>query len=623
MTRSTLLTALHACCLLGLTLGSGCSKESESSSGVEVAPGPEGAMLSAPANTLGRYRIAETRETQVEASLELEAGASVGTPSRTIELTGQLRRTPVAFERNSAIVAVELVSPKVQLASRALVPIPGEDEEGTRRLERDLSRRVYARFERGGELKELLTPPETTALAREVVTQVVANVQFVVHEAGATSWEITEWDEAGEYRATYSQTRSGAYIKKKLRYVSGATGPVTLEHFAAEVRVSPSGWPESYEVEEQLATSLAGSETYAAATSLVLSLSRPRLSRSTELPAVYLEQRPQLEAHSVGKPPPAEGSTSESLARALLGPHTEEGLTSELTAYANATAEERQRSRGALAERTAALLLLQPDVVARVRDALPAKSSVERAVLVHALGECGTAPCRDALYSLLEQKPPLPDESVASVLAQLTRGRHARDGAEKPLLALTRSRNAEVASAARAVLGVLASSLPPEDERRSKLVASLHRGVETAPSDEVRRQWLAAIGVAADPSSVPALRDLIRTSSTKIGVPAIGALRFITGDEAQALLLETLTGRGAARRIAAIDAIRMRSPGPYADALVKLATSDQNEGVRTAAVKALGRNLVALPKLRGALEKVKESDKSPQLQAAARLLLDR
>jgi hypothetical protein len=211
------------------------------------------------------------------------------------------------------------------------------------------------------------------------------------------------------------------------------------------------------------------------------------------------------------------------------------------------------------------------------------------------------ATARQSALQYLAHQPPPPAEAVAAVASLL----------DTP--------DPQLRQMALLAYGACALNLRTADPARADAVVSvlLERWAH-APGDDARADLITAMGNAGSARALPALEPPIARRELRLGLRAVGSLRFIDDDRVDRLLGDLLgiDGNESFRR-AAIETLRFRPIGPFAAALTRVALHDPVPEVRNLAVALLGDRLSELPTLRGVLEEVRKTDALAANRAAA------
>jgi hypothetical protein len=525
-----------------------------------------------------------------------------------------------------------------------------EDPAQAEGIRQGLARGVFAQLAADGRVLSVRLPPETSPLGDRFAQTLLAAVQIVLpggqHAAGRP-WEVEEEDASGRCMVRYAPVeafpsnpgaRPGAAVlvltRTRLRCQPAAREPrVGQTALAQEIVPSGSlavrfdvreGRLLSIEGDETRETRLGGRKVASARTALHLQL----LRRETASAAERTVLRDRFTALGVGGIDAAlstdlgEEESRRNIERNVLGEATAESLMVELHAL-----DERGERDDAFTRRLEALFRLEPGAprtfgaflsgrrseapgFQMVWTALAAAGSREaqEVMVTHLRARRGDAraigPLLNAVAFVARPSPPLVEFVREAALGSVA--------ADPP------------ASAALLVLGALARNLALDRPGEAKeVVDALSLELSRTTSVPRQQRLLLALGNAGSVEAVPALRRFLGSSSPGLRAAATNGLRWVDGDEAEALLLRALaTDTDADVRLKAAAALGFREPTrPSTDAQMAALAKEDAPVVRLELLRDLSRAARRFPDALRAVQRTADRDPSQELRAAARGVL--
>ena len=465
----------------------------------------------------------------------------------------------------------------------------------------------------------------TQGMVQQVWHQVASALQLAGRR-GADTWEAEEDDNVGTYVARYARGREpGQFTRDKLSYR-------TL-HTQAQVRYELGGARSEFHLEPtgELRTLQADEQISARANPPM-----PQFESSTEIALVFTGAGGRI------ADPGAALAQAMSESVSVPGPHPNEGLNRELddariggrslSAVLGALSEmarlgdgheltslEKEREGRALIA-LAALLRQQPKQLGPIREHLKERGPLT-SKLLEALRGAGTpeaqALLREALgYSRLDHP------SRVELARALSRVDEPTPETVKTLRQL--QNDPLLRPQATFGLGSNAYRLRDADPQAAgAIVSDLVRQLREAPSTGERAMLLTALGNAGSTEAIEAVTPYLADESELVRVNAARALRRVSGDAADGLLVAAMADPSASVRVSAIDAISEHGATSVLVAAVdRAALGDKAVGVRMRAVRTAADWVGAHPELLATLETVSHSDSKAEIRRAAQHGLD-
>lgn len=568
----------------------------------------------------------------------------------------------VGFELSSdfALDSQQMGSQKAELVATLTSPTFKAADPGAQQQYDQLAVELQKPFGltlQSGVLTEIKAQPQASPFASSIIRTLAASVQVAGQpQGGAGKWSARENDATGSYMAEYSLLDApGRLGKRKVQYDTLKIGQLSIATVAPQVTpevVSSKGevtlvpatgeqWLlHSVTYEDELKTSLAPTSALVSNTKVKLVL-RERAQPKPGLDAAVALAGARAAAPSLqsrGAVPAANFDA------ARIGDYTFNSAVKELEEQAKnpkkkllvdkvgdkplepetlASREAMLAEHGRVFTALAALLRQNPqhlgDVVKRARGGSPATQA-----LLDALASAGTPDAQAALIQLMNSTSatgPLRRAAAASLI---------RTPEPTPATVAALATHTDPADPLRVHalygLGTMARLLRERGEAdRSRtiggiLVQQLHR----ADSASEQVDALRGIANSGDPAAFEAVQPYLDSTTRKVKVAAVDALRLMQHPQVDALVAERLLSPVADVQRAALDAISVRQPNDVlAAGLLKVLVSSSAAGVRIVAVRVAERWLPQRPELRVTLEKLASSDATEQIKQAARAALGR
>jgi HEAT repeats len=555
---------------------------------------------------------------------------------------GELIATVLDKKEDSASIAYSLRKPDVRLIANGQAAVTEAEK-----IKTDLSLNVFAAVNLQGNVLQVRFDAGVGDLSRSFVRAILAVTQFAVPVEPApelSQWETQEDDPNGHYIARYQadpgsckgaredpQADPRKFLKTKTRYLQPRR-KITQDEFAAATTIIPKGsLAACFDVGKGYLVSLRGTESQVIViegknvASAENSLQMDYVRKETLSPAELVAMREASVARerAVAAVPlfviQSEEASEESIERTELGNATLESLLADLAKVEASTGEIDDTP---LYLKFKALVYLHPESSTRLGTML-AKADAKRAtmrILTGALGAVGHAEAQTALVTAVRARreewaalfmliPALGGVSSPTQMAEDT----LRD------LAFN-SPNSDIASTAQLTLGSIARNLAETSpQRASKIVDSFIKQIESSPSADTTRQMLLVLGNAGSTRAFSTIARFLTNSSPALRAAAASALRWISFDQVDPLLIETLTSdsEGEVRLEAAV-ALGFREMTEATFKTQKQAfVTDKDDKVRLAVLRNLWKAHETFPEVRRLVKEAAKTDPSKEVRKAA------
>ncbi|MEZ4473214.1 MAG: HEAT repeat domain-containing protein [bacterium] len=406
-----------------------------------------------------------------------------------------------------------------------------------------------------GALGGLGFPAQMPGGARNLYTALASMFWHTPGEGDA--WVVEEEDAAGAFTATY--TRRGAEITRRIGEWSALRGQDGLQPLGGRQVVSAGKSVFRFDDEGLVRLDVDARTTTSQPDGVltVVSSLRARFIRLDVRPVALGAGRLSVDPIALALDPTRDRDLIDDQ---LIADADAAALLAEVARIdaLDAAHPDTQKWRGVVLGRLAALVRQDPavaaELAAQIRRAPEATGEVS--LLLGALGSSGVAEGTNALAGLLADE--LPAGVERSVLTHL-----ALADAKTPeaATALSEALDGPQGDVAGAALGAQARALADEHPEAVEgyLDALIARYLDAATPAE-RLAALQALGNTGSPRILPLVSGLLVADDPTLAAEAVFALRFIPGDEVDALLLGVLA-RGDARAPVALAAIAFRDAG--------------------------------------------------------------
>jgi HEAT repeat protein len=490
----------------------------------------------------------------------------------------------------------------------------------------EVSHAFLVKVRRNGYIEAIEFDREAKGLGCGILRSLIAATSFVGPEGLAPDWRgwtSVEADQNGVYKAHYRQIGPGmfqktkpeySYVEMEARLRFGNKSPHVTIVSSAKLRRDGDGVLQSVDSEEHLEVPV-GDASFKSDSHVTLRLKQ---RDTVQLAALDRSRLVATALFAAGSNPVQEDTPTKK--RKLVAGATLSQLVSDLE-RTPATPENRI-ARWDLTHRMSALFDLEPEHLTEMREKLKGKLAPDDAdMLLAAVSDSKAPEAQKTLASVagdadgdprlrtaaaqhlgLQEQPTertinslttIAQESTddqtkkAATLALGSTARRGRDGAETS------------GAAQQAVEGLIGAAGPTNDP-------------------DSRRVALEALGNAADPSSLAVITQALHDPDPVIRRAAVLALRMIPGAEVDGLIVDTLSDPDVGVRIGALMALADRPLTPaLVHAIIGVAKTEQDAGMRLQAVQLLARRAGQNPDVIAALQWSRDNDPSPDVRKAA------
>jgi len=425
----------------------------------------------------------------------------------------------------------------------------------------ELERPVLLQLDEAGRLEGLRFLPRTGEAARLLLTALLAAGQFTPGDG--TRWEVEEQDGTGAYRAIYERTGPHAVRRSKRGYTRlHERGERVHVEGDASFELEADGGLAAWRATDAVHTRSAAFGTIAGTLEV-----EARLIERREIDGAALASARAGAAGYEAATLVVAGTEADDAAldRAM---DEERAAGATLSGLRRAFAETvgRPRSevgelRADLVETAGALFRIDPEEARRAGEQLGAAdlSDAEANFLAGGLQSAGTREAAHALADAIRRRDATP-EARRQAAASLALMDQADATTVAALAEAAQSDDPTVRNTSTLALGSQARVLGTESGGLDPL-ADLLAAYERATDPVERAMYLDAFGNSGDPRALPAIRQAL--AEPRLAATAAFALRFIDGQEADALLQAAITGGAPQVRLAAWRAIGYREVEPW------------------------------------------------------------
>lgn len=418
--------------------------------------------------------------------------------------------------------------------------------------------RTFGLRTQGGAIRELGYDRDADEATRRTFASLASAFWLSdARDAGATAWQVVEAELAGDFKAAY--TRDGDLITKRIEACLGLRGAHGLDPRAG--RALATEGTTRFEIDglgvARVTVDLTQTMQMDAEGGQIVTRTRATLERiGSDGPAVtarglrytgfdglidYSGQQEMRDAERVGDADAA--SLLNELAALERLPRGQKGT---------------QKMRSVLLKKMSALVRLEPAAAARLAAELRARAlrGENTSLIAGALASSKSAAGTNALASLIgdEALPPVAQRNAVNTLGL------AHQATTESVEALSDQLEGDMGSAAAMALGNQAKRIAEEAPEQAKTaVEQLIEGYQSAQTAEEKAVYLRALGNTGAREALAVLNGAIATNDLTLKPAAIRGLRFIPGDDVDALL-KPFVRSGRLFAPAALDAITWRSP---------------------------------------------------------------
>jgi HEAT repeat protein len=489
-----------------------------------------------------------------------------------------------------------------------------------------LRQRFVIQLQPNGRIVSLSAARQTDGIAHGLLRNIVAALQFVEPPPGAsrTEWLTEETDHNGTYKARYRQVEPGVFDKVKLSYSFlqmvkvmqvGKSAPAPKIEATTTITCNEDGVIRKIDAREKVEVTW-GKKPLLVASNATLALTGVQ-KRTLDSPDVS-----QMVTMQLFQVRPATGLLAEQKLqrkRELVAGASFQTLSGDL-AKLPATLENRD-ARLDVMSRMSALFELDPSSVDSARKTIRQASPDDARTLLGALSGAH-GPDAQRVLAELARDPSIDPGLRNNATIELGTVEEPTAETLRELRAASNDQDPNVHAQATLALGGAvrrsdASSGPTDTTHDA--VDDMNRGYQSAKTPDDRRLYVNALGNAGSANGLPSLKNAVNDPDPSVRSAAVGALRYIHGDEVDALLVTAMLRDPEAEvRAAAIEAVQYR---PLSPALLEAGQSVlQNEKepqLRSAVVSWFAPNLFKVPALVAVLRAVAASDPDENVKRAA------
>ena len=541
-----------------------------------------------------------------------------------LEQPGAARPAEVHFQADW-ISTVSAVRPgeydaALQLANLRMVSNAGPAQAGqVAELVRKLSRRYWATYRENGLLVALHFYQDTDPGDRNLLQMIATESQFVQAPADRASWTATERDGAGEYEAQYDRGTAGEVTKRRLRYGHADAEPghradsvrIEVEESLFRFTLDGEGGTVALDGKSRVRIAVSAGRAGQIAAVTEIHLTGLRQAQSQEAIGSLARALPQV----VSSPIRTHRADAEQV-RARLDAQLLDGRSTESLLDA-AFAKPNQPDQ-LLDDRLAALFRRRPEAAMAAVNRL--RKSGPNSKITDALGAAGSPAAITALEAVAGDRSlagPLRVDALSAFIPM----QHPSIQAMRAPIAWWEDDDFAVASAARIASGSLAHAGRSTRQAEAESInAALVAHYQQARDTRERTELLAAMGNSAGKRVAGAIEGALKDPQAEVRRAAARALRLADGPEVEGLLAAAITSdQDAGVRSAALFAAGFRRTigRPLGEALLHAAKFDPAEEVRTGAISLMRRHADAVPQVAETLEWIARHDPLPGVRGLA------
>jgi hypothetical protein len=535
----------------------------------------------------------------------------------------------IASDERRVLVAYSFPQSEVVLTLDAQ-PLPDVAEA----IAADMRKPVFAEVDPQGRIQVLHFSPESEDGSRQLLRSLLATMQFVIpaETASAGEWEAWEDSPNGRCRAAYqvdpdSKGEMLAFVKTREEYEQrpAKKGMINVDMTFRTGGAFQFGFDPAL---GQVRT-IRGSETL---TTMVQDKVLSESENSLALEFLDKASLPNIEAQRLLRlaHDRKQNGVSESLVTKVspsrinllaqqreLGDATLESLLADLAREESSA--DPKKDQIPLRRKIAALIFVHPETSLRwgelVSRAGPA--SLTMRLVPSALAAAGHEQAQASLVAALKARAS--DEAIAlrliPILGMVERPSELAEGTLREL-ALQPARQ-RIAASAQLGLGIMARSMKEDHpERAMEIVAWAIRELESAGSERGRHHFLLVLGNAGAPEALPAIQRFLGDHDAGVRAAAVGALRFIESDQAEALITQVLASDSEPEvRAEAVRVLCYRSvTKPAFQAAAEALRTDKSKSVRLAALTLLWQCRHRFPQAVSLVENTAKNDQDGEVR---------
>jgi HEAT repeat protein len=491
---------------------------------------------------------------------------------------------------------------------------------------KEMARPFVLTLTAAGAVDSLGVEPEVRGLGYNILRILVSTLQFVEPAGPApdlSAWVSDESDQNGRYNAHYRQLSPGEFQKTKEYTFLEITQKLQLGGKAAKPTLIAEGTivhrqpgpPQRAEIKESITVPMGDGKGFHAESHITIAFKEANSEPVAAIDAKKLVVNPLFETRGL--------DTSKAEAeqeKELLGHATFEQLISDLEALP--PTDENRDARWHVTRRMTALFNADPASVEVAalklrRDLKPGDGQMLLAALSDA-----RVPQAQAALSRVAQDNAAPAEVREQAVTHLGLLEHPTNETFSALDKMAKDPDPDKRMAATLALGGAVrrgaedgKSSEAAEQSTSDLVQSF-KGA-TTPAEQTL--YLEALGNSGRPQSLDAIKAGLSSSDPGVRAAAVSALRFVNGEEAEALIAQAMVGDADSHvRMAAARTLSVRPlSAMLLGAMSKVAHTDTDTDVRFALVSVLGEVLGQFPQCAELLTWIAGNDPDADVKGAA------
>lgn len=459
---------------------------------------------------------------------------SVQTTSVNIQC--KIKKTIIASAGDSMQVCFEIVEPHVKVESGAL-PLDAA------LMREEMAMPVFANMSIAGNILAIKTDTAVSYLTASIVKNILSNTQAVLLHGEKDSWQVTEENTVGSFKADYKVVHKGAdsieYQKINSGYVkiaSAKKGQKFLPDSKTTIITDPSGAVQRISISESLVT-LFGADTIVASGSSTeyKLLSASSINQETLLAFEQLEQSGKyLTSTSLSAPLSNEEITRMAYKNTLADDNFET-----LSAKLGQVKKNREEYESELVKKFRALAWLSETdcskMAALVKDAIPQSDTFR--VMSHALAATETPFSINELAEIISERRNEEPVMVALLPVLATSSTPTGKAADIiKTIAFSKTGNAFITSTAQLTLGGMVKNLAATDKKKADELTGFI--IENMKGTTDTLQQLLVYGNTGAYRLLPVISSYISDPSVSVEIrkAAVFATRLIDNKEVTLLL---------------------------------------------------------------------------------------
>ncbi|RYZ03519.1 MAG: hypothetical protein EOO73_27685 [Myxococcales bacterium] len=571
------------------------------------------------------WQVGTERLYAVDFGSTLSADDDTPGSSFTLAGTATLTLAVAAVDAQGVQLAGAITAPNVVIGSEA----PNEKQVQDSVLQ-GLLPAFVVKLQPDGRIATLSAPRETDGFAHAVLRNIVAALQFVEppRNAGWNEWLTEESDHNGTFRARYRQVERGVFEKTKLGYsflqmtqalqVGKAAPPPKVEATTTITR-NEDGVIQRIEARERIELALA-EKPFVSSSNVTLQLSAVQ-KRTLTQPDISRMITSELYVARSASAQMAQQRLARK--RALVGDASFASLADDLAKLPRSN--ENRDARLDVMSRMAALFELDPRSVASASLEIRRASADDARTMLGALSDARGPDAQRALAELA--RDPSFDAGLRNTaMTQLGTLEEPTAETLNSLRTATGDQDPQVRAQATLALGGAVrrsdANTGPTDATQDA-IGDLNRGYALAQTRDEKQLYVDALGNAGSADGLASLKRALADPDPSIRAAAVRSLRFIPGDEVDAMLAQLMTqDPDPGVRMAAIEAAPNRALSPLLMQAGQAVLKDEKlAALRAAVVAWFAASLSRAPQLIPILQAVATSDPSGDVKRVAEAAL--